>query len=54
MLRNINTKLPVTPKTNGHQQAVAEPDLGSLLPTTTEPPKYAMNQGDERSCRSLT
>jgi hypothetical protein len=44
----IFAELPLTPKTNSHQQAAAEPDLESLLPATAEPPKYAMNHGERK------
>jgi hypothetical protein len=41
-------KLPLTPKTNGHQQAAAELDLESLVPAMAVPPKYAMNHGGRK------
>jgi hypothetical protein len=44
-LPHLFAELPLTPKTNDHQQTAVEPDLKSLLPTTVEPPKYAMNHG---------
>jgi len=45
VLPHVFVELPLTPKTNNHQQATIEPDPKSLLPTTVEPPKYAMNHG---------
>ena len=48
VLPHLFTELPITPKTNGHQQAAVEPDLESLLPATAEPPKYAMNHGGQK------
>ena len=41
-------ELPLTPKTNGHQQTTIEPNLESLLPATVEAPKYAMNHGGQK------
>jgi hypothetical protein len=43
VLPHLFVNLPLTPKTNGHPQTFAEPDLESLLPTMVEAPKYAMN-----------
>jgi hypothetical protein len=47
-LPHLFAKLPLTPKTNDHQQTAVEPDLKSLLPTTVEPPKYTMNHGGRK------
>jgi hypothetical protein len=41
----IFVELPLTPKENGHRQAVVEPDLESLLPTSAQPLGIAMNHG---------
>ena len=41
VLPHVFVELPLTPKTNNHQQTVVEPDLESLLPVMVEPPKYA-------------
>jgi len=48
VLPHLFVVLPLTPKTNDHQQAAVEPDLESLLPATAEPPKYAMNHGGRK------
>jgi hypothetical protein len=48
VLPHLFIELPLTPKTNGHQQATVEPNLESLLPATVEPPKYAMNHGRQK------
>jgi hypothetical protein len=45
---HLFVELPLTPKTNGHQQAAIEPDLESLLLATAKPPKYAMNHGERK------
>ena len=45
---HLFVELPLTPKTNGHQQVVVEPDLESLLLATVESPKYAMNHGGRK------
>ena len=54
VLPHLFAKLPLTPKTNGHQQAAAELDLESLLPTTVELPKYAMNHGWTKGVATLS
>jgi len=48
VLPHLFVDLFLIPKTNGHQQAAPEPYLESLLPTTMEPPKYAMNHGGRK------
>ena len=48
VLPHLFAELPLTPKTNGHQQATVEFDLESLLPATTELHKYAMNHGGRK------
>jgi hypothetical protein len=48
VLSHLFAELPLTPKMNGHQQAVAKPDLESLLPAMAEPSKYAVNHGGRK------
>ena len=48
VLPHLFAKLPLTPRTNGHHQAIVEPDLKSLLLATVEAPKYAMNHGGRK------
>ena len=48
VLPHLFVELPLTPKTNDHQQATVEPDLESLLPAIVEALKYAMNHGGRK------
>ena len=48
VLPHLFVELPLTPKTNGQQQATVEPYLERLILAMAEPPKYAMNHGGRK------
>ena len=48
VLPHLFAEVPLTPKTNDHQQATAEPDFESLLPVNSGGTKYTMNHGGQK------